>query len=207
MSDVTKTPHWDGPPLEAWDAWTPEQAAARLAGVAAPWCVVGGWALDVWLGRESRVHGDLEIAVPRPFFGAMRARLSGFDFHTAGDGEVHALAPEVGPPPGKHQTWLREGAVWRLDVMLEPGDGATWVFRRDESLTAPRAAMVGVSAGGVPYLKPQGALLYKAAKPRPKDEADFSRFAPLLDIEARDWLREAIARLYPGHPWLARLDA
>lgn len=30
------TPQWDGPPLEAWDAWTPEEVVARLAGVAAP---------------------------------------------------------------------------------------------------------------------------------------------------------------------------
>ena len=45
----------------------------------------------------------------------------------------------------------------------------------------------------------------KAAKLRPKDEADFTLFAPLLDDAATVWLRTLISRLYPGHPWLARL--
>ena len=198
---------WEGPPLEAWEAWTTEEAAGRLAGVAAPWCVVGGWSLDVWLGRESRRHEDLEIAIPRSFLGAMRERLAGFDLYAVGDGAVLALPPGGETPPDKHQTWVAEGPAWRMDVMLEPGDAQTWVFRRDETVTAPRREMVGVSPAGVPYLKPQGALLYKAAKPRPKDEADFTLFAPLLDAAARAWLREVVARLYPGHPWLARLGA
>lgn len=199
-------PIWDGPPLEAWDAWTPEQAAARLTGVEAPWCVVGGWALDLWLGRESRVHEDLEIAIPKPSFPQMRSWLSRFDLYSVGDGEVLTLRPGADPPRDKHQTWVAEGEAWRLDVMAEPGDAQTWVFRRDESVTAPRARMVAATEAGVPYLKPEGALLYKAAKPRPKDEADFTLFAPLLDATARAWLREVISRLYPGHAWLARLS-
>ncbi|MDP3635235.1 nucleotidyltransferase domain-containing protein [Phenylobacterium sp.] len=199
------TPHWDGPPLEAWDAWTPEEAAARLAGVAAPWCVVGGWALDVWLGRESRVHEDLEIAVPKPFLPQMRAQMAGLDLYSVGDGEVLSLAPGAEPPEDKHQIWGAEGDAWRLDVMAEPGDAETWVFRRDESVTAPRAQMMGRSPTGVPYLKPEGALLYKAAKLRPKDEADFALFAPLLDAGAKAWLEAVVSRLYPGHRWLGRL--
>ena len=206
MPDESK-PHWDGPPLEAWDAWTPEQVSARLAGVDAPWCVVGGWALDVWLGRESRVHEDLEIAVPKPFLPQMRAQLAAFDLYSVGDGEVLTLMRGADPPEDKHQIWVAEGGAWRLDVMAEPGDAATWVFRRDESVTAPRAQMMGLSPTGVPYLKPQGALLYKAAKRRPKDEADFTLFAPLLDPAANVWLRGVMSRLYPGHPWLGRLAA
>lgn len=205
MSDEAETSRWDGPPLDAWAAWTPEQTAARLAGVAAPWCVVGGWALDVWLGRESRAHEDLEIAVPKRFLPQVRAKLAGLDLYSVGDGDVLTLAPGVEPPEDKYQIWVAEGDTWRLDVMAEPGDAETWVFRRDEAVTAPRSQMMGMSAAGVPYLKPQGALLYKAAKLRPKDEADFTLFAPLLDDAAKAWLRDLIARLYPGHPWLARL--
>ena len=69
--------HWEGPPLDAWEPWRPDEVAARLSGIAAPWCVVGGWAIDLFLGRETRPHGDLEISIPRSAFAEVRDRLSG----------------------------------------------------------------------------------------------------------------------------------
>ena len=182
----------------------------RLAGVEAHWCVVGGWAIDLFLGRETRAHEDLEIAVPRAEFAAVRAHLTGFALHAVGDGEVRALGPAEPPPPDKHQNWVLDprANAWRVDVMLEPGDADTWVYRRDESIRAPRAAMVRSTPDGVPYLVPQAALLFKAkAATRTKDEADFAAALPRLDPAARAWLRAALERVHPEHSWLARLRA
>lgn len=196
--------HWDGPPLSAWAPWSPQKAAALLDGVNANWCVVGGWAIDLFLGRQTRAHEDLEIAIPRGEFAAMRERLAAFQLYVVGDGEVRTLARGAEPPPEKHQNWVREGEHWRMDVMLEPGDADIWVFRRDEAITAPRAQMIG-SRDAVPYLQPEGALLYKAKAVRPKDEADFALAAPAMDADARAWLREALERAHPDHPWIAKL--
>ena len=41
------------PDDDAWSAWRPEELGRRLRGVEKPWCIVGGWALDLWHGRES----------------------------------------------------------------------------------------------------------------------------------------------------------
>ncbi|HEX2561557.1 nucleotidyltransferase domain-containing protein [Phenylobacterium sp.] len=199
---------WDGPGLEAWrGAWTPAEAAEKLSGLEAPWCVVGGWAIDLFLGRETRSHGDLEIAIAKSDLPEVRAHLAEYRFHAAGDGEVRALSPGELPPSHMHQTWVLDEAVqlWRVDVMQEPGDRDTWVFRRDARIFAPRAQMIA-SMEGVPYLRPEGALLYKAKAQRPKDEADFAACAPYLGATGRAWLRETIATLYPGHAWAAALD-
>jgi hypothetical protein len=203
---VERSVRWDGPPLEAWAPWRPEEIARRLAGTRAHWCVVGGFALDLFLGRETRKHEDLEISVPRPELELVRRRLAGFVFHSVGDG-VRALAPGEEPPPDKHQNWVLDPAAnaWRVDVMLEPGDADTWVFRRDESIRAPRSFMVTTSAGGVPFLVPQGVLLFKAKGTRPKDEADFAAVLPELDAAARAWLGASLARAHPQHPWRERL--
>ena len=122
-----------------------------------------------------------------------------------GDGEVRALAAHEPPPEETHQAWVLDEAaqLWRMDVMQEPGDHATWVFRRDPRITAPREQMIAQS--GVPYLRPEGALLYKAKARRPKDEADFALCAPRLTAAGRAWLAEAIERLHPGHQWVGRL--
>ena len=197
---------WEGPPLSAWAAWTPEQAARELAGVQAAWCVVGGWAIDLCLGAPSREHEDLEIAIPRANFAAVRARLSRFAFYTIQVGEVARLAPDALPAPDRHQNWVLDEAAqaWRMDVMLEPGDAATWIFRRDERIRAPRARMLG-TRDGIPFLKPEGVLLYKAKARRPKDDQDLASVLPTLDAAARAWLRDALRIAHPEHAWIAAL--
>lgn len=198
---------WDGPPLEAWDPWHPDEVARRLSGVGVPWCVVGGFAIDLFLGRETRPHEDLEIVIARADFARVRAHLAGFALHAVGDGEVRALAAGELPPADKHQNWVLDprANAWRMDVMLEPGDADTWIFRRDERIRAKRAQMVATTRDGIPYLGPQGVLLYKAKNVRAKDERDFAAVVPQLGQPARDWLREAIALAHPGHAWIAGL--
>ena len=56
-----------------WDAWQPREVAERLAGVATPWYVAAGWALDLFRGGPTREHDDLEIGVPAAGFDAVRA--------------------------------------------------------------------------------------------------------------------------------------
>lgn len=199
--------HWEGPPLEAWSAWTPREAAARLGSAGVPWCVVGGWAIDLFAGEQTRPHEDLEIAIVRPHLPAVRRCLASYALYVVGDGEVRALAPDAQPPANLHQNWVLDVAAqaWRMDVMLEPGDAVTWVFRRDETIRAPRTRMIATTSDGIPFLRPEGVLLYKAKAAREKDEADFAALLPRLDAGARAWLAGALARAHPAHPWLRAL--
>jgi hypothetical protein len=201
--------HWDGPGLDAWRPWKPAEVADRLAGIGVPWCVVGGWSIDLFLGEETREHEDLEIATHREHLRAIRDALPDMVFHAVGDGQVCRLAPDEEPPLERHQNWVLDvGAqLWRVDVMLEPGDPQTWVYRRDERLQAPRAFMERRTDDGIPFLAPHGALFYKAKNARPKDEADFAACLPRLDDEAREWLLDALEHRHPNHPWCAPLRA
>ena len=206
MSD--RITHWDGPPLDAWEPWAPEQVAHALAGVDAPWCVVGGHAIDLFLGRETRHHEDIEIAVPRVFFPAIRRYFEGsYALHVVGDGEVRCLVPGEPYPADRHQCWLLDEAAnkWRLDIMQEPGDAQKWVCRRDETINAPREWLTARSAGGISYLVPEAVLLFKAKYLREKDEADFANCLPHLSGAARDWLRNALDKVHPNHAWLEKL--
>jgi hypothetical protein len=47
----------------------------------------------------------------------------------------------------------------------------------------------------------------KANWARAKERRDFDVTLPLLDAEARAWLRDAIGIVHPGHRWLATLEA
>ncbi len=192
------------PPLSAWDAWKPAEAARRFADAQVPWAVAAGWAVDLHLGRRTRDHSDLEIAIPRRQFGLFRTYVEGFDLYDVGIRRMRRLDPAEEPDPGGHQVWICESAVpaWRLDLFLEPGDERTWVSHRDPRITMPLAEAIRRTADGVPYLAPEIVLFVKAKHGRPKDVADRDNLVPTLDARARRWLLDAIALVHPGHDWL-----
>ena len=92
--------------------------------------------------------------------------------------------------------------------MRDLHDGDTWICQRDESLRRPYAAIIERSADGVPYLRPEWVLLFKAKEPRGKDEADLAVVLPRLSEDHRGWLARTIARVYDAqHPWITRISA
>ncbi len=194
------------PDLSAWDAWRPGEVARLLRDVDAPWYVTAGWALDLFRGRQTRDHDDLEIAVPTSGLAEIQRALSGCDLYAVGGGLAHPLTPET--LAEHHQTWVRERAtgLWRLDVMREPWDRHTWVFRRDARIRLPRDRVIAYTADGIPYARPEVALLYKAKNARPKDDDDFAGVLPLLDPGARRWLTGSLELVHAGHRWLDALS-
>jgi len=192
---------------DRWSAcWSPDQVARHLAGVAAPWCVAAGWALDLFLGRQTRAHGDIEIAVPSAAFPEVRDRFPGYAFDAVSSGRIWAeAAPEI--LAATHQTWLRDRATgdYLLDVFREPHDGGTWICRRDETIRRPYREIIRRTGTGIPYLVPELVLLFKAKHARPKDQADFETTLPHLTPPQRQTLASLLTRVHPGHPWLARL--
>ncbi|MFD3498065.1 nucleotidyltransferase domain-containing protein [Streptomyces sp. NPDC058676] len=189
------------------DSWRPEQVAERLGGVRTPWCIVAGWALDLFRGGQSRPHGDLEIAVPAAGFPEIRDRFPEYAWDAVGSGRVWVGAGAAALA-ATHQTWLRDpvSGQFLFDVFREPHEGWTWICRRDESLRLPYEAIIERTSDGIPYLVPELVLLFKAKAPRSKDQADFDGMLPLLGRVRRERLSEWLERVHPGHPWLVKLS-
>ncbi|HST13556.1 MAG TPA: hypothetical protein VLJ44_01750 [Gaiellaceae bacterium] len=190
-----------------WRAWRPEAAAERLETLAAPWYVAAGWAIDLFLGYERREHEDLEIAAPGYAFPEIQALLGELEFYAVGDGEVAAVAESPQRFDATHQTWGLDGAAfeWRIDVFREPSDGGRWICRRHAAIRLPYDELIERTADGIPYVRPEVALLFKAKAAREKDKDDLNDVLPLLAPSRRALLRDWIALVHPGHPWLARL--
>ena len=60
---------------------------------------------------------------------------------------------------------------------------------------------------GVPYIRPEIQLLYKArAEIRSKDQDDFDQVVPRLSYDAQVWLLCQLEKIYPqGHVWVTGL--
>ncbi len=183
------------------------ELAQTLEGAPFRWWIVGGWSTELD-DQPRRDHVDLEISVARDDLDALRAWLPDHHFWDIHDGMLHFLKPGAGITDEQHeQVWVRRDAFspWILDVLLTPVDGDTWLYKRDRRLSLPMREVI-VERDGVPYQRPEIALLFKARRRAPRDEEDYAAVAPTLAEEARTWLRDAIALSEPpGHPWLARL--
>lgn len=191
-------------PNEAWNAWSPWELSERLGSTIAPWYIVGGWALDLWHGRQTREHEDLEFAIQPEDIEYFRALLPELTFFTAHEGMVEYLPPQVAPPGHIKQIWgadLKE-QCWRADMMMECGSQQTWVYKRDPTIRMPRDHIIRTNDAGISYLAPAAVLLFKAKHCRDKDEEDFRRALPRLQASERADLRNWLMRAHLGHEWI-----
>jgi len=185
------------------------EVAEILRALPAPWAVAGGWALDLPLGRVTRAHADVDIAVFREDQAALRSALSGWQFEVAKNGALVPWTPDVWLELPVHELHARptENSLSRpLEFLLNEREGADWAYRRDRTVRLPLTRALRVLGDNVRVLAPEIVLLYKSKAPRPVDEADFRAALPLLDSEARAWLRAGILHATPGHPWIASLS-
>ncbi|MFI7546947.1 nucleotidyltransferase domain-containing protein [Actinoplanes sp. NPDC049599] len=193
------------PGVDAWQPYAPRELADRLAGLPAPWAVAGGWAVDLFLGRITRAHHDLEITLPAATFGLLTRLFPGWEFHVPRSGTLTPADPVS--LAADFQTWALDPVTrtWRFDVFREPHDGDTWICRRDPRIRRPYAEVVLRTPDGIPFVAPEVALLFKAKGPRDTDEHDLAAVLPELGPARRDWLATALAVAHPGHPWRDRL--
>jgi hypothetical protein len=193
-------------PDEAWSAWHPSDLKSRLR-TEMPWYVVGGWALDLWHGVQTRPHEDLEFAVSSAGVDHFRRLLNDLEFFAVDNGRFEHLPLGVQPPGHVMQLWGadRKAGCWRVDMMLERGTPDIWAYKRDPAIHAPRTEIIRKTADGIPYLAPAAVLLFKAKYRREKDEQDFSLAVPKLNTSEKVDLRRWLEKAHPGHGWISML--
>ena len=200
-----------GPPVltseYVWEPLSPEGVRAHFAAFPARWWIAGGWAIDLFVGRQTREHGDIDVAILRDDVPLLSRAIAGWDIQIPHDG---SFRPWYGGPlaPHFHQFWCRPqpNAAWAFEILVEDAAAATWYFRRDHHVRAPLSSFGSVSPAGMPYVAAEIALLYKAKwHDVDRHAADFDIAAPMLSESARVWLRAPLATAHPDHPWISRL--
>jgi hypothetical protein len=208
--------------------------AEVMSTYSAPWALCGGWAVDAWLGRVTRDHGDVDFAVfdqPVLFEHLNGWQMIGHEEANPGqagaelwDGRplvppahLHARSPEAsGPLPerfdkaGSRILFPEDGFVF--DIQLCERSNQDWVLNWKSRIAKPLAGCIRESGWGLPTVGPEVILFFKATlyvgtknHLRPRDEGDFVTLLPQLSSAHRDWLGTAISTVLPGHPWLSKL--
>lgn len=188
----------------------PLSVATAMVGFHRPWCVAGGWAIDLWLGHVTRDHLGVDIAVLRDHQLELRHHLADFAFKIA--------ATHGRPVPWKdakqmlmlpvHELFAADrltGRAWR--IFLDESDGIDWHDRRDADVRMNLSGWRWHGSANIPVLNPLIVLLHKSRRPGAKDELDFHLAVERLTDQQKSWLHVAILRQDAEHPWINLLSA
>lgn len=199
-------------PDDVASPWSPLPVpvlASLMRGAGFFWCLAGGHAVERVVGHPYRTHDDTDIVVLRPEQLAVQAWLG--DWHLSAADPPGMLRPwTIGErlPWRVHDVWGRrvESSGWELQIMIQEADGESWYFRRDDRVNG-RIDNLATIVNGLPCLRMDLQLLYKAKSSRPRDEADFQQLLPHLTDEQRRTLAEWLRLTCPnGHQWIEALE-
>lgn len=194
----------------------------------------GGQALDIFLGYQSRLHGDIDICA----FWDDRDKIieymlsQGYKvFEMLGGGRAHPITSTNGLVRLKKNIFCcLEGCPLVKTYPIEE-DGNCWMeffhvgqtkldyiefLFNDKSSTAfeywrNREIILELSktilfAEGIPYLAPEMILLYKSTDTdREGYQQDFELAYKVMSDSQKLWLQNALKREFPdGHKWIMR---
>jgi len=192
----------------------------------------GGQALDLFLGYESRVHGDIDVCVFRNdrdrIIRYMLAQ-GFFVYEMLGGGRARQVTEASRPIRENSNLFCflegcrlvrtyppdEDGCCWmeffhigqtRLDFIEFLFNSKTpdaFEYARNREITLDPGKAV-LFRDGIPYLAPELCLLYKSTDTeREGYQQDFELASRAMDPSRLEWLRHALLREYPdGHPWL-----
>ena len=192
--------------------WTPVtigELTRIMDGAPFFWCLAGGHAIERMVGHPYRAHDDLDIVVLRSQQTAVQEWFR--DWMLAAADPPGALRPWIAGEKltwRVHDIWARrpDASGWELQLMILEDDATSWFFRRDDRVHG-KIDDLRIDVGGVPCLRPDLQLLFKAKSSRPKDDMDFLQLLPVLSDSHRQTLWDWLDLTSPnGHPWMPALE-
>ncbi len=200
----------------------------HLAGLDVLWHLCGGFAIDVYVGIQTRPHKDLDITVA--FDDADRCidylqeegwnvkapvgqgRLVTVDYARAhsdfgtiwcyrGEPEFIHVTRVDGPFTYVEFNRTQQDSLDFLEVLLNRIDEDKLYYKRNHSVTRDldRAFL---KRDGISVLCPEVVLLYKAsAVENPQYVHDFEVAIKCMGAERLTWFIDAVKQAYGDHPW------
>lgn len=193
-----------------WEAYGLEKMLELMEGFDCPWCIAGGYAIELFVGKSFRQHGDIDIflfredqlEIQRHFqdWDMQRAALPGLKVWEKGEflqGKIRDI-------------WVREkpGSPWRFQLMLNDQRDGEWIFKRNPAIRGTLEQLILYTPTAIPYLAPEIQLLYKAkSEILEKDRLDAEQAIPLMSTKQLLLLKEWLCIQFPeGHDWLKKIN-
>ncbi len=211
-----------------------EEANTLLQGRDFSYAICGGFALDLFLGYESRVHGDIDVVAfwedRETIISYMQSK--GFlVYEMLGGGKVHRITDirtqeklrknifccteecelvRLYDTEEQDVFWLEFqhtglSKLNYIEFLFNEKTEDEFVYIRDNRIKRKLESAI-LQKDGIPYLTPELCLLFKSTDiEREGYQQDFELTVERLSEEQRAWFDNAMEMLYPeGHRWRGR---
>jgi len=208
----------------------PEMVFEQLKDAPFQWAVCGGYAIDLFLDRTTRIHGDIDVCVfEKDRDAALKYMLdTGWNvYEFRGMGKVRKLNENIKSDAGRNLMCFKdgcqlvkfypceeEGMLYHefkhvgikdcdyIELLFNRADDGEFIFRADKEIKREIDKAIMYRRGAA-YLAPEIVLLYKAAQPdRNQNRVDYERAYPHMSDGQKAWFMQSIEKLHPeGHIW------
>ncbi len=192
----------------------------------------GGWAIDLFLGRETRKHGDIDILAYWPERDTIIQYMQSLGlqvYEMLGGGKVHHITDISNQIRLKRNIFcctqdcelvclnaadeadmyfldFRHTGLTKLNFMeflFNDRDDKDLLYARNHTIRQAVSDAV-LYNGSLPYLSPEMCLLYKSTDTeREGYQSDYDNAVAAMSSRQRSWLNDALTVMYPeGHKWI-----
>jgi len=205
-----------------------------LGSLKTKWCFCGGWAIDLYLAKETRPHKDLDIMIFK------KDLQETIDYMKTNGWKVEAPTRQGFLPVDSDNyeefeydnLWcmneqypldylkVDEQSAYNfyhyereeqkdldfLEILLNSSENGYFVYQRNPEIRLEVNKAL-YSFEGIPYLAPEIVLLYKSKYLSEDNQADFELVIPKMKDSQKSWLVEALKYEYGSdHPWVMILS-
>ncbi|MBU9721678.1 nucleotidyltransferase domain-containing protein [Bacillus alkalicola] len=198
--------------MEVWKPLTVNEVKELFNKIPINWWIAGGWALDIYLGRKTREHDDIDIVILREDYLILQRYLyNNWEMYIATKGQLIKWEKDDNLDSQYDNIWIKKkgSSTWDFQVMLLDTEDNVWLYKRKNTVRKTIKDIGYKSSMGVPYLRPEIQLLYKGGSSllRDKDSIDLENVIPKLKMDDLKWLRDSLAEQFPnGHRWITYLN-
>lgn len=196
------------------------------------YAVCGGFAIDLFLGYESRKHGDIDILAYWKDRNAIIEYMQskGYEvFEMLGGGKCHRITDINNQMFQKRNIFCSKDncelvQLWEtseedilfidfkhigqtklnfMEFLFNDKSATDFLYARNHDVKRSLDKAV-LFADGIPYLAPEICLLYKSTDiTREGYQHDYEKAFGKMSEDQRDWLNRALNTMFPdGHKWI-----
>ena len=201
-----------------------------LQDVPITWAICGGFAIDLFLGKETRAHGDIDICVfekERETIAKYMLQNDWQVYEFRGNGKVRLQNEDLSSEPGRNLMCTKdtcelvkfypceeEQLLWYeffhtglkqldyVEFLFNTSIDDAFIFDKSRGIQREMSKAI-LYHEGIPYLAPEIVLLYKASNADNVEyQYDFEQAYINMNEEQKSWFLQGLDTLYPaGHKW------